>query len=153
MTTHLLRHLLKNKQELGLADEQVTKLQALALDADRARIRAEADVMVSERELRSLMWDEKAQLNAIEAKVKEKSTLDATVRIIGIKARRELMGVLTPEQQAKEKALWQRYRHRDGGHMMKAEVGESLTGAGGADFSSDAPEQESGKIEGTPSAG
>src|SRR5262245_15498129 len=68
-TTHLLRHLLRNKQELGLTDEQITKLRTVALDADRARIRAEADAMVSERELRALMWDEKVQLPAIEAKV------------------------------------------------------------------------------------
>src|SRR5690348_2182304 len=52
-TGHLLRHLLKNKQEIGLTDEQIAKLRAMALDADRARIRAEADKMVSDRELRS----------------------------------------------------------------------------------------------------
>jgi Spy/CpxP family protein refolding chaperone len=122
MTSHLLRHLLKNKQELGLTDEQVTKLRTVALDADRARIRAEADVMVSERELRSMIWDEKAQLPAIEAKVKEKESFDAAVRIIGIKAGRELIAVLTPEQQTKQKALWHQYRQQRGHHMMKAET-------------------------------
>jgi len=130
-TSHLLRHLLKNKQELGLTDEQIAKLRAMALDADRARIRAEADVMVSERELRAMLWDEKAQLPAIEAKVKEAEAFDATVRIIGIKARRELMGVLTPEQQAKQKALWQQYRHHDRGHMMRTETGDSANDAVG----------------------
>jgi len=110
-TTHLLKHLLKNKQELGLTDEQVAKLRTIALDADKARIRAEADVMVSERELRSMMWDDKAQLPAIEAKVKEGEAYQATVRIIGIRAARELIGVLTPEQQAKRKALREQSRH------------------------------------------
>lgn len=124
-TTHLLRHLLKNKQELGLTDEQVTKLRTTALDADRARIRAEADAMISERELRAMMWDEKAQLPAIEAKVKEKEALEATVRIIGIRARRELIGVLTPEQQAKQKALWEQHRSQNRRDMMRAETGES----------------------------
>lgn len=131
VTSHLLRHLLKNKQELGLTDEQIAKLRAVALDADRARIRAGADVMVSERELRAMLWDEKAQLPAIEAKVKEAEAFDATVRIIGIKARRELMGVLTPEQQAKQKALWQQYRHHDRGHMMRTETGDSANDAVG----------------------
>lgn len=106
-TGHLLRHLLKNKQEIGLTDEQIAKLRAMALDADRARIRAEADKMVSDRELRSLLWDEKAELTAIEAKVKETESLEATVRIIGIRAKRELVGVLTPEQKTKLKALWE----------------------------------------------
>src|SRR5262245_31912515 len=86
-TSRLLRHLLKDKQELGLTDEQVTRLRKSALDVDRARIRAEADVRVSERELRSLMWDDKTEMVAIEAKVKEEESLEATVRIIGIKGK------------------------------------------------------------------
>ena len=126
VTSHLLRHLLKNKQELGLTDEQITKLRAVALDADRARIRAEADVKVSKRELRAMMWDEKAQLPAIEAKVKEKESFEATVQIISIRAGRELIGVLTPEQQAKQKALWEQYRHHDRRPGMRAETGDSM---------------------------
>jgi len=110
-TTHLLKHLLKNKEELRLTDEQVAKVRTIALDADRARIRAEADVMVSERELRSMMWEDTTQLPAIEAKIKEGEAYKATARIIGIKAARELIGVLTPEQQAKQKTLWEQYRH------------------------------------------
>jgi len=153
MTTHLLKHLLKNKQELGLTDEQVTKLRTVALDADRAHIRAEADVMVSERELRSLMWDEKAQMPAIEAKVKEKAGLDATARIIGIKARRELMGILTPEQQAKQKALWHEYRHQDRRPMMKTEAGETTVQAGGVESAMDVSGMETGDLDGAPSAG
>lgn len=57
VSAHMLRHLLKNKQELGLTDEQLTKRRTVALDADRAHIRVQADVMVSERELRSLLRD------------------------------------------------------------------------------------------------
>jgi Spy/CpxP family protein refolding chaperone len=124
-TGHLLRHLLKNKQEIGLTDEQIAKLRAMALDADRARIRAEADKMVSDRELRSLLWDDKAELPAIEAKVKETESLEATVRIIGIRAKRELVGVLTPEQKTKLKALWEQHRQQDRSHLMHAETGES----------------------------
>ncbi|MDF0643208.1 MAG: Spy/CpxP family protein refolding chaperone [Nitrospira sp.] len=108
---HLFKHLLKNREELRLTDEQVAKLRTIALDADRARIRAEADVMVSERELRSMMWDDTTQLPAIEAKIKEGEAYKAAARIIGIKAARELIGVLTPEQQAKQKTLWKQYRH------------------------------------------
>ncbi len=82
----MLRHLLKNKQELGLTDEQITKMRSVALGADRAHIRAEADVLVSERELRALLWDEKTELSVIEAKVKEHEAFEATARIIGIRA-------------------------------------------------------------------
>ena len=144
MTSHLLRHLLKNKQELGLTDEQITKLRAVALDADRAQIRAEADVKVSKRELRAMMWDEKAQLPAIEAKVKEKESFEATVQIIGIRAGRELIGVLTPEQQAKQKALWEQYRHHDRRHGMRAETGDSMNEVNGVEGGGEISEVESG---------
>lgn len=123
-TGHLLRHLLKNKQEIGLTDEQVEKLRKTALDADRTHIRAEADRMVSARELRSLLWDEKAELPAIEAKVKETESLEATVRIIDIRAKRELMGILTPEQKTKMKALWEQ-RRQERGYKQSAETDES----------------------------
>jgi len=152
MTSHLLRHLLKNKQELGLTEEQIAKLRTVALDADRARIRAEAEVKVSERELRAMMWDEKTQLPAIEAKVKEKESFDATLRIIGIRAGRELMGVLTPEQQAKQKALREQYRHEDRRHM-RAEADDSTSEANGTEADINASEVELSEVQDGPSAG
>lgn len=152
MTAHLLRHLLQNKQELGLTEEQITKLRTVALDADRARIRAEAEVKVSERELRAMTWDEKTQLPAIEAKVKEKESFDATVRIIGIRAGRELMGVLTPEQQAKQKAMWEQYRHEDRRHM-RAEADDSTNEANGTEASINASDVELSEVQNGPSAG
>ncbi|HJT22286.1 MAG TPA: hypothetical protein VJ746_17575 [Nitrospira sp.] len=138
-TSHLLRHLLKDKQEIGLSDEQVAQLRKTALDADRARIRAEADMKVSERELRSMMWDETAEMAAIEAKVKEKESFEATVQIIGIKAKRDLLSVLTQEQKTKWKALWEQRRNQSRGSMTRAEAGEAARNtdeaAAGSDLS------------------
>lgn len=102
---HMLRYLLAHQQTIGLSDEQIDKLRAVALDADRASIRASADRLVSERELRAMLWDANADMPAIEAKVKEAESLKAAVRILGIRAKRELMAVLTPEQRAKLKTL------------------------------------------------
>jgi periplasmic protein CpxP/Spy len=152
-TGHLLRHLLKNKQEIGLTDEQIAKLRAMALDADRARIRAEADKMVSDRELRSLLWDEKAELPAIEAKVKETESLEATVRIIGIRAKRELVGVLTSEQRTKLKALWEQHRQQDRSHLMRAEADESGNDSVGTEADVESSDVVIGEVEGALSAG
>jgi protein CpxP len=105
MTSHVLRNLLKHQQDLGLTDDQVTKLKVLALDQDRARIRAHADVQVAERELRALVADEKTDLPIIEAKVKERESFEAKLSFMGIKAKRDLYAVLTPEQREKQKAL------------------------------------------------
>jgi Spy/CpxP family protein refolding chaperone len=120
-TGHLLRHLLRHQQDIGLNDDQVGKLRALALDADRAAIRASAERMVSERELRAMMWDAKTEMPAIEAKVKEAESREAAMRIITIRAKREMFAVLTTDQQAKLKALGYGHRHRDGGTRADAE--------------------------------
>ena len=124
MATHILRHLLRHQQDLGLTDEQIIKLRGLALDADRAAIRAQAEVMVTERELRALMWDEKAELSTIEAKVKEHESFEATARIMGIRTTRDLLGVLTPEQRAKHKTLGEEMRHGAHPTMQRTEAGD-----------------------------
>ena len=60
VTGHMFRRLLSHQQEIGLSDEQVAKLRSVALDADRSAIRASAERLVSERELRAMVWDAKA---------------------------------------------------------------------------------------------
>ena len=151
MATHMLRHLLRHKQDLGLTDDQITKLRSLALDADRATIRARAEVMVTERELRALMWDEKAELSAIEAKVKEHEAFEATARIIGIRAQRELISVLTPEQRAKQKTLREEMRHESHRSVQRAEVENQTELEGPSEAST--PEVEFSRGSGGPSAG
>ena len=118
MTSHVLRNLLKHKQDLGLTDDQVTKLKALALDKDRARIRAHADVHVAERELRALLADEKTELSVIEAKVKERESFEAKLNFMGIKAKRDLYAVLTPEQRDKQNALRNQMRQMHRARMF-----------------------------------
>jgi protein CpxP len=153
MSAHMSRHLLKNKQDLALTDDQIAKLRTIALDVDRARIRAEADVLVSKRELRSLLWDEKAEMPAIEAKIREQERFEATARIIGIRAKRELLGVLTPEQRAKQKALWEQHQQHDPRHMMRTEAGEGIGESNNLNAKADEFEIEMGELEDGLSAG
>jgi protein CpxP len=110
MTSHVLHSLLRQQQDLGLTEDQVTKLKALALDQDRAQIRAHADVQVAKRELRALVTDEKTELSVIEAKIKERESFEGTLSFMGIKAKRDLYAVLTPEQREKQKAIRDRMR-------------------------------------------
>jgi Spy/CpxP family protein refolding chaperone len=120
-TSHVLRNLLRHQQDLGLTDDQVTKLKVLALDQDRAQIRAHADVQVAERELRALVADEKTELSVIEAKVKERESFDATLSFMGIKAKRDLYAVLTPEQREKQKAIRDQMRQMDRARMFSSQ--------------------------------
>ncbi|MBI4401157.1 MAG: periplasmic heavy metal sensor [Nitrospirae bacterium] len=122
-TSHYLRHLLKHHKEIGLTDEQVAKLKAIQLDLDRTRIRTEAEVLVAERELTALVEDEKTDLSTIEAKIKQSESLEVGLRMAAIKAKRDAVALLTPEQREKEKAehekmMQQRRADGMGGGMM-----------------------------------
>ena len=101
---HLIRHLLKHEKDIGLTADQVTKLKDMQLNLDKTRIKAEADIQIAERELKALTDDEKSDLGAIEAKLKQSESLQTGLRMTSIKARREVLALLTPEQRAKEKA-------------------------------------------------
>jgi len=99
-----LRHLLKHQKEIGLTDEQVKKLEAIELDYDRARIKTGADIHIAERELQALVEDEKTELSALEAKVRQSEMLEVGLRMSAFKARRDALAVLTPEHGDQAKA-------------------------------------------------
>ena len=124
-TGHLLRGLLRSQKEIGLSEDQVTKLKAIQLDLDRTRIKTEADIMVAERELSSLVEDSKTDLGAIEAKVKQSEALQTSLRMAAIKARRDTMAVLTPEQSERVKMVHERMKSMEGmrekGHPQRDE--------------------------------
>ena len=116
-TGHLIRHLLKHEQDIGLTAEQVTKLKDMQLNLDKVRIKTEADIQVAERELKALMEDEKLDLGAIEGKLKQSGDLQVGLRMASIKARRDVYALLTPEQRTKEKTEHEKVmqQHKDAG--------------------------------------
>ena len=122
-----LRHLLKHQKEIGLTEEQVKKLKAIELDFDRGWIKSDAEIHVAERELLALVEDEKTDLSAIEAKVKQSGMLEVGLRMLAFKARHDALGVLTPEQREKGKAAHEnRMRGMQGMHeMMSGQQGGS----------------------------
>ena len=119
-TGHLIRHLLQREQEIGLTAEQVTKLKDMQLNLDKTRIRTEADIQVAEREVKALTENEKSDLGAVEAKVKQSHDLQVGLRMVSIKARRDVLALLTPEQRAKEKTehekILQQHKDADKGY-------------------------------------
>ena len=121
MTSHVLHNLLRNQSSLGLTEDQVTKLNALALDQDRAQIRTHADVQVANRELKALVTDEKTELSVIEAKVKERESFEAKLSFMRIKAKRDLYAVLTPEQREKQKAFRDQMRQMHRARMFSSQ--------------------------------
>ena len=120
-----LRHLLQHHKEIGLTEEQVKKLKAIELDFDRARITSEAEIHVAERELLALVEDEKTNLSAIEAKVKQSEMLEVGLRMLAFQARHDALAVLTPEQREKGKAGHEKRMHE----MMSGQHGGAPSGS------------------------
>lgn len=120
-TEHYLRHLLKHEKEIGLTADQISKLKAIQLDLARTRIKTEADIQMSELDLAALTEDEQADLSAIESKVKESELLEAGLRVAAIKAKRDAVSLLTPEQREKEKAEHKKMMKEMGGMMGKSQ--------------------------------
>lgn len=103
-TGHFIKHLLKHEKEIGLTSEQVDKLKGIQDGLEKTRTKAESDVQAVERELRAMVKDDKADMGAIEKKLKESAAMQTDLRLAAIKARREALALLTPEQREKEKA-------------------------------------------------
>lgn len=119
-----LRHLLQHQKEIGLTEEQVNKLKVIELDFDRVRIKSDAEIHIAERELLALVEDEKTDLSAIEATVKQSEMLEVGLRMLAFKARHDAIGVLTPEQREKGKAAHEKRRHE----MMSGQHGGAHSG-------------------------
>ena len=82
-------------------------------------MKTEGEIRIAERELQALVEDEKSDMSAIEAKVKQSEMLEAGLRVTGLKARREALAVLTFEQLEKAKAAHEKRRQdmmRGDGH-------------------------------------
>jgi Spy/CpxP family protein refolding chaperone len=121
-----LHHLLRHQKEIGLTEEQVRKLRAIDLEFDRGRIKLEAEIHVTERELMALLEEEKTDLSAIEAKVKQSANLEAALRMLAFGARRDALAVLTPEQREKAKAAHEKMiKDRMSQHRGCSSVGSS----------------------------
>ena len=116
---------------MGLTEDQVSKLKTIQLDLDRTRIKTEADIMVAERELTALVEDDKTDLAAIEAKVKQSEMLEVGLRMTAFKARRDVMAILTPEQSQRIKAVHERimqYKDEKGAGMGHGKMKEGGPG-------------------------
>jgi Spy/CpxP family protein refolding chaperone len=107
-----------HQKEIGLSEEQAGKIKALQLDLDKTRIRAEAEIQVAERELHELVRDDKADLAAIEAKLRQGAELEVGLRLAAVKTRRAAVELLTPEQREKEKAEHEKMMKKRGERKM-----------------------------------
>jgi len=93
---------LAQSEELELSDEQQTRIRDAQRAARRAEIARDADIEVAELDLEDLMEDQyTADLDAVEAKMREVANLRVSGRLAELRLRRDVHTILTPEQREK----------------------------------------------------
>ena len=97
--------MLRNRDALGLAPEQVQRLEQLRADFLRDAIRRGADLRIAEVDLMMLRQAEPADLAQIEPKLREIERLRTDLRLARIRTVEDAKSQLTPEQRAKLRTL------------------------------------------------
>lgn len=98
---HALHGLLRDQKDLGLSGEQSSKIKAIATEYAKSRIRGEADVKLAELDVRTRIFDQKAELSSIESALRKSESARTALRLDGVKALRAAAAVLTLEQREK----------------------------------------------------
>jgi Spy/CpxP family protein refolding chaperone len=93
------------RKELELSDDQVKALKSIRMDFLKGKLKKEADLKISQLELKALTDDDGASLKDIEAKLRMVEKLKADMKLSHIKAFRDAKALLTPEQETK----WQEH--------------------------------------------
>jgi len=106
------RLLLQDHKDFNLSSEQVGKLEGLAADYARTRIRNRAAVDLAEVDVKALMKNPQSELSALEAALRKSEMATMTERLDRVKAVRTALAVLTPDQREGWKARM-RERHHD----------------------------------------
>jgi Spy/CpxP family protein refolding chaperone len=93
--------LLRNREKVGLSDDQVKKLEELRADFEKESIKNDADVRVAEIDLTNLLQAQSVDLEKAEAKIRDIERLRGDLRIARIRAIEKGKALLTAEQRKK----------------------------------------------------
>lgn len=89
------------KAELGLTEAQVTQLETIKADHQKAQIKRQSDIKIAEVDIKTLEKKEPVDFNAIREKTKQISALRAESELAIIDTREKAYNTLTTEQKTK----------------------------------------------------
>lgn len=113
VASRTFRMLLYDRRDLNLSAEQIGKLEGLATDYARTKIRNRASVELAEVDVKALMKNPQSELSVIETGLRKSEAASTTERLDRVKAVRTALALLIPDQRDTWKARM-RDRHRDG---------------------------------------
>ncbi len=120
---------------LGLTDEQVGRIHAIGVDAEKASIQSHADLELRHVELRELLRAENPDHDAIMQKLDELNAARGKMEKQNVETLLSARAVLTPEQAKKVRAFMENGGFHGGpeehGHMMEHHGGMGHENHGG----------------------
>jgi Spy/CpxP family protein refolding chaperone len=114
----MIGRLLAHAEELGLTDDQQTRIKEIGVAARKAMVQLRADSELARIELEGLIHTEDPDLAAIEDGLQNVASVQVATRLAQIEAGVNVRSVLTDEQQAKIK------EHRRGGPGRRGSRGD-----------------------------
>ena len=99
------------KDELGLSEEQVSRLEALKSETEKQMIRTKADLEILEIELHGLLSQDKVDVKTVDAKVETMGELQTKMHKAHIHARLDAQNILTAEQLKKHREMEGKMKH------------------------------------------
>lgn len=93
------------EKELGLSADQVSKMKARLQELKSSVIMNREKLKGLEKEYEAMLGSESTPLPAIEAKLKEIAAVQVAARMEDLKASRELLAILTPDQLKQWRAI------------------------------------------------
>lgn len=97
--------IVKNQEELGLSDAQVKKVKDLKMSTKKDLIRKNAEIEILALDIKSALWEDEVDLNAINTLIDKKYDLKKEKTKSLVAAYVSLKGMLTKEQQKTLKGL------------------------------------------------
>ena len=134
----------KNKEALGLTDDQLEKLHDIKIDFKKRYIMDKAKLKVAKLELEELLDSDSVNMKSVEKKVKEIAGLKEKLLLAKVKTRVDAKKILTKEQRKKAKRL--RHHKKEVCQMMKGGRG-MMGGMGGQGMMYDDMNMEKMKLE------
>lgn len=75
------------------------------------RVTVETDIMLTEHEIAGMVDDDRAEISAIEAKIRLREAREAALRVAAVKAKRAATALLLPAQREKARTLFKQTGH------------------------------------------
>jgi Spy/CpxP family protein refolding chaperone len=128
------------KDQLGLTEDQLDKIESILNSHIKYAIRKNADRKILLIEIQELLVKDKLDLSEVEEKLKAMEALNTDTKMEGIRTLEKALTVLTPEQRKKVKALFKESTFLRamrmgsvqggmmGGGMMKGVMGRGSVG-------------------------